>query len=68
MEGIDDWEDAFGNQLTRNTRVNADLAAHYNYSPERYRFYRNGTRVLLQYEDIEAYPYFDDERIGEQDW
>jgi|AntDeeMetagen285_2_1112576.scaffolds.fasta_scaffold00320_5 hypothetical protein len=28
MEGIDDWEDAFGNQLTRNTRVNADLAAH----------------------------------------
>jgi hypothetical protein len=67
MNPITDWQDAFDNQLARTTQNNADLAAHYNYSPERYRFYRNGTRVLLQYEDISAYEYFSDRRSGDED-
>jgi hypothetical protein len=67
MSSPNDWEDAFGNQLSRTTQNNADLAAHYRYSPERYRLYRNGARELLQYENIGAYAHFDDQRIGDED-
>jgi hypothetical protein len=67
MNPIIDWQDAFGNQLARTTQNNADLAAHYRYNPERYRFYRNGSRELLQYEDIDAYAHFDDQRSGDED-
>jgi hypothetical protein len=67
MNPITDWQDAFGNQLARTTQNNADLASHYRYNPERYRLYRNGTRELLQYEDIASYAYFDDERSGDED-
>jgi hypothetical protein len=67
MNPITDWQDAFGNQLARTTQNNADLAAHYRYSPERYRLYRNGSRELLQYKDIDSYAYFDDQRSGDED-
>ena len=67
MQSINSWQDAFGNQLARTTQNNADLASHYRYNPERYRFYRNGARELLQYKDIASYPYFDDQRSGDED-
>ena len=67
MNPITDWQDAFGNQLARTTQNNADLAAHYRYNPERYRLYRNGSRELLQYEDIASYPHFSDRRSGDED-
>jgi len=67
MNPVNGWQDAFGNQLARTTQNNADLASHYRYNPERYRFYRNGSRELLQYEDIANYDYFDDQRSGDED-
>ena len=67
MQPVDSWQDAFGNQLARTTQNNADLASHYRFNPERYRFYRNGSRELLQYEDLANYDYFDDQRTGEED-
>ena len=67
MQSINSWQDAFGNQLTRTTQNNADLASHYRYNPERYRLYRNGSRELLQYEDIASYAHFDDRRTGDED-
>ena len=67
MNPITDWQDAFDNQLARNTQNNADLAAHYRYSPERYRFYRNGARQLLQYKDLASYDYFSGRRSGDED-
>jgi len=41
--------DNFDKLLTRNTRNKADLAAHYEISPERYRFEVNGTQRFLSY-------------------
>jgi len=67
MQPVNDWQDAFGNQLARSTQNNADLASHYRFNPERYRFYRNGSRELLQYEDLANYDYFDDQRSGDED-
>jgi hypothetical protein len=65
-------EDAFGNPNVRTPRNLADLAGHYRYSPERYRFYRNGSRELLLYEiaqngDLDSYPYLSDARPDEED-
>ena len=67
MQPVNSWQDAFGNQLARTTQNNADLASHYRYNPERYRFYRNGSRELLQYKDLNNYDYFDDQRSGDED-
>ena len=72
MNGIEEYEDAFGNHLVRTTNNDADLAAHYRFSPERYRFYRNDERELLLYEieqndDLSSYPYLSDARPGEED-
>ena len=67
MNPVNGWQDAFGNQLTRTTQNNADLASHYRFNPERYRFYRNGSRELLQYKDLATYDYFDDQRSGDED-
>jgi len=67
MNPVNGWQDAFGNQLARTTQNNADLASHYRYNPERYRLYRNGSRELLQYEDLATYDYFDDQRSGDED-
>lgn len=64
---VSEWMDSFGNHLTRGVFNNADLASIYAFSPERYRFFRNGSKVLLRYEDIDNYAYFDDKRPGEED-
>lgn len=59
--------DAFDNDLVRVTQNDADLAAHYRATPERYRLRRNGSRVLYQYLDLDAYQYFADRRAGDED-
>jgi len=44
------WQDAFGNQVALGTTNEADLAGHYDYSPERYRVFVDGTRQQIQYD------------------
>lgn len=69
LEEYDTTQDAFGNNLVRQTRNNADLASHYRYTPERHRFYRNGVRDVIQY-DLAAgnsVSGFEDKRSGEED-
>lgn len=66
---LDQWSDAFGNQLVRTTRNNADLASHYAFTPERLRLYRDGSRDVIHY-DLAAgndVPGFEDKRPGEED-
>jgi hypothetical protein len=59
--------DAFDNDLVRVTRNDADLAAHYRATPERFRLRRNGERVLYQYLDLSNYAYFSDQEAGDED-
>lgn len=40
---------AFNQLIGDNTTNKADIASHYNHSPERHRLYINGNRFLLQY-------------------
>lgn len=55
-----DNTDAFGNSLTQNTQVKADLPGHYPYSPERWRVLVDGQRQLIQYGSIAQYEHVDD--------
>jgi hypothetical protein len=66
---LDQWSDAFGNQLVRTTRNNADLASHYAFTPERLRFYRDGTREVIHYDLSQGrvVPGFEHRRPGEED-
>lgn len=43
------YEDAFGNLVSQGTTSEADLASHYDYSPERYRVFVDGSRKFIQY-------------------
>lgn len=45
MQPIQDWQDAFGDQIAKGTRNAIDLPAYYDFNEERYRFIENGTRV-----------------------
>jgi len=49
-ELMERWQDAFGNQVALGTTNEADLAGHYDYSPERYRVFVDGTRQQIQYD------------------
>jgi hypothetical protein len=54
MNPIEEWQDAFGKQVSTTTNE-ADLAAHYPYSPERLRVFVNGTRQFPEYESVTEY-------------
>lgn len=41
--------DAFGSQVTKNWDNDLDLGGHYNFSPERLRLFKNGSRQFIQY-------------------
>jgi hypothetical protein len=41
-------QDAFGNDISARTNV-LDLAAHYPYSPERWRLFADGSRIFPEY-------------------
>jgi len=51
-DAITRGDDAFGNRVVQNTSVASDLAGHYQYSPERWHLYVNGTRVFPQYGSV----------------
>lgn len=55
MVNFEDWSDAFDSQITKGTTNEADIAAHYRYSPERLRVSVDGTRQFIQYGDISQY-------------
>lgn len=65
-EYFDEIRDAFGNEISRTTRNNADLASHYQYTPERHRLYKNGTRELIHY-DVDGSSDLEDNRAGAED-
>jgi hypothetical protein len=49
------WQsDAFGNEISNRTNV-LDLAAHYPYSPERWRLFVGGTRQFPEYGSVAQY-------------
>lgn len=49
------WEDALGNQIASPTRNVLDIATHYNFSPERARLFRNGSREFPQYSTVSQF-------------
>lgn len=49
------WEDALGNQIASPTRNVLDIATQYNFSPERVRLFRNGSREFVQYNTISQF-------------
>lgn len=60
------YEDAFGNLVSRQTRNDLDLAAHYAFTPQRLRLYRNGSRQVIHY-DVSASSDIEEKRAGEED-
>lgn len=55
MQEIQQWSDAFGTQIADSTTNEADIAGHYEFTPERWRFYVNGNREFLQYTSSPKY-------------
>jgi len=51
---IDEWTDGFDNQVSDRTNV-LDLAAHYPYSPERWRIFVDGVRQFPSYDAVDQY-------------
>lgn len=47
-----EYEDAFGRPVQLNIQNVVDLAGHYDYSPERYRVFVNGSRQQIQYGSV----------------
>ena len=54
MEYLDKSRDAFERDVRLGTTNEADLAAHYPYSPERYRVLIDGVREQIQYDGFPA--------------
>ena len=52
---LTETRDAFGNEVNSRTNV-LDLAAHYPYSPERWRVFVDGDRVFPEYGTVPQYP------------
>lgn len=59
MQSIQQWEDAFGKQIADNTQNRADLAAHYQYNPQRWRIYKSNNsesnRQFPEYSSVSQY-------------
>jgi hypothetical protein len=54
--------DAFGNSILNRTNV-LDLAAHYPYSPERWRIFVDGSRVFPEYTSVSQYTHDTDRHL-----
>jgi hypothetical protein len=61
-EYLDENRDAFNNNTTNRTNV-LDLAAHYPYSPERWRIFVDGTRKFPNYGNVEQYDHDTDRHL-----
>lgn len=59
MEYLDRNRDAFENDINNRTNV-LDLAAHYPYSPERWRLFVDGSRVYPEYDTVPQYTHATD--------
>lgn len=59
MNPIEEWQDAFENQVSGRTTV-LNLASHYPYSPERWRLFVDGSRVFPEYGAVSQYTHTDD--------
>jgi len=55
--------DAFGNDISNRTNV-LDLAAHYPYSPERWRLFVGGTRQFPEYGSVTQYNHAGGWQVG----
>ena len=47
MQPITSWEDSFGKQVTNGVRNQIDISSTNTFSPERLRYFKNGTRIRL---------------------
>jgi len=54
------YEDAFGTHISQGTQNELDIASQYNFSPERVRLFRNGSREFPQYNTISQFNDGDD--------
>ena len=54
-EAITDSNDAFDKQVADGTLNELDIATQYDFSPERVRLYRNGSRAFPQYNTISQF-------------
>lgn len=52
VQQLGGWEDDFDIPSVKNWNNEMDIASHYNFSPERLRLFRNGTRQFVQYNSI----------------
>lgn len=55
--------DVFNKSISDATRGLLDVASHYPASPERLRFFKNGTRQFLQYNTVPEYSHPEDAHI-----
>lgn len=55
MQPVQEWTDAFGKQIADGTFNKLDIATQYNFSPERVRLFRNGSREFPQYNSISQF-------------
>jgi hypothetical protein len=62
IEYLDETRDAFGNDISDRTNV-LDLAAHYPYSPERWRIRVDGSRVFPEYTSVSQYTHDTDRHL-----
>lgn len=64
---VDEWNTILDSQVADGTKNDADIRSDTNYTPEQQRVYKNGSRVLLQYEDISANSDFSESQAGDED-
>jgi len=61
MNVIPEWADVFGDQSTKTTTNESNLAGHYAYSPERWRLFDGqGTRLFPEYDSVPQYTHAGD--------
>lgn len=49
------WQDVFDKQVAKGTSTDLEIAAHYQFNPERWRVFVDGTRQFIQYGSIPQY-------------
>lgn len=49
------WQDVFDKQVAKGTSTDLEIAAHYEYNPERWRVFVDGARQFIEYGSIPQY-------------
>lgn len=63
MQPVQEWQDSFNLQTSHGISNSVDIPSFYDFSPERLRYYKNGTRVRDR--NLAAEPTFTDRN---EDW